>query len=74
MSRVGTVRNTSRMTEEMNGITMIASTMPAVSMPMPSGGPWNSGPKIGSGPRYLVRNGITVVDMTGTNTNRPHMP
>ncbi len=27
------------MTEEMNGMTMIASTMPAVSMPRPSGGP-----------------------------------
>src|SRR3546814_7096627 len=43
-SRVGTVRNTSRITEEMKGMTMIASTMPAVSMPMPIGGPWNSAP------------------------------
>ncbi len=48
--RLGTVRKTSRITELMNGITMIASTRPAVSMPMPSGGPANSGPTKGSTP------------------------
>ena len=62
LSRVGTVRNTSRMTEEMNGITMIASTMPAVSMPMPSGGPRNSAPITGR-----VRTEI-IVDAPGTTT------
>ncbi len=32
------------MTDEMKGMIMIASTMPEVSMPMPSGAPENSAP------------------------------
>src|SRR3546814_20674259 len=73
-SRVGTVRNTSRITEEMKGMTLIASTMPAVSMPMPIGCPWNSAPTTGSVPRCSLDQGVTYVVITGTSTNRPHMP
>ena len=62
------------MTDEMNGITMIASTMPAVSMPMPSGGPWNTGPITGHVPRFSLSQGVTCSVITGTSTNRPHMP
>ena len=62
------------MTDEMKGMTMIASTMPAVSMPMPSGGPVKSGPMIGHLPRFASSQGLTYSPMIGTNTNRPHMP
>ncbi|MCY1422085.1 hypothetical protein D9M71_377550 [compost metagenome] len=55
-------------------MTMIASTKPAVSTPMPSGGPWNSGPMIGHSPRVSLRVGVTYSVITGTSTNRPHMP
>jgi hypothetical protein len=69
-----TDRKTSRITEETNGITMIASTMPAVSMPMPSGGPLKSGPRTGSPPRWGSSPGGTWRPITGTKTNRPHKP
>ena len=62
------------MTEAMKGITMMASTMPAVSMPMPNGGPLNRVPTSGRLPRWALRKGMMCVPMTGTNTNRPHMP
>jgi hypothetical protein len=45
------------MIELMKGITMIASTRPAVSMPMPSGGPVNSGPMIDFVPRWSLSQG-----------------
>src|SRR5688500_11757732 len=57
LSRPGTVRNTSRITEEMKGITMIASTRPAVPMPRPSGGPENSAPTSGSPPKCSSTHG-----------------
>ena len=41
------------MTAAMKGMTMIASTKLAVSMPMPKGGPWKSLPTSGSGPSQL---------------------
>src|SRR5512140_2692030 len=40
----GTISNTSRITDEMNGITMTDRMIPADRMPMPFGAPRNSGP------------------------------
>jgi hypothetical protein len=37
--------NTSRITEAMNGMIMIARMMPADRMPMPTGGPDTSAPR-----------------------------
>ena len=55
----GTISNTSRMTEAMKGITMIASTNPAVNTPMPCGGPLNSAPTTGTAPSELMSHGCT---------------
>ena len=70
----GTASNTSRMTDATNGTTMNASTMPAVSMPMPMGGPANSTPSPGTLPSVAASHGCTCSANSGANTNRPHMP
>ncbi len=44
----GVTSNTSRITEAMNGITMIARMMPADRMPMPTGGPLTRLPRNGT--------------------------
>ncbi len=62
--------STSRLMEVMNGSTISASTSPAVSMPMPMGGPLNRG----SPPATAFRAGCTWSCMKGAKTNRPHMP
>ena len=59
LSTGGTISNTSRITEAMNGITMIDRMMPADSTPMPFGAPWNSGPRIHRSPNILVSSGCT---------------
>ena len=70
----GTTSNTSRITDAMNGITMIASTKPAVSTPMPCGGPLNNAPIAGVMPSVLINHGCTWSANSGARTNRPHMP
>src|SRR5258707_15527304 len=70
----GTISNTSRITEAMNGMTMMARIMPAVRTPIPIGGPWNSAPMIGTEPRVAFSNGWTCLPYTGANTNNPHIP
>ncbi len=62
------------MTADTNGMTMIASTTPAVKIPMPNGGPWNSLPMIGNGPRPSMSHGCTVRCSTGERTNKPQIP
>ena len=57
----GTVSNTSRMTDAMNGSTMIARIKPAVSMPMPSGGPANRLPIPGIAPSVSISAGCDVL-------------
>ena len=47
------------MTEETKGMIMIASTMPDVSMPMPSGAPVNNAPTTGIGPSQSISTGWT---------------
>ena len=58
----------------MNGITMTASMMPAVSMPMPIAGPLNRGPRIGNGPNVLISTGCACSANNGAKTKSPHMP
>ena len=65
------VRNTSRMVEAINGITMIDSTRPEVSMPAPIGGPRNSAPITGSGPMCSSSHGIMLSRITGISTKKP---
>ena len=55
----GTISNTSRITEAMNGMTMIDRMIPADRMPMPFGAPWNSGPTIHRSPKIDVSSGCT---------------
>ena len=55
----GTISKTSRITEAMNGMTMIDRMTPADSTPMPLGAPWNSGPRIHRSPKILVSAGWT---------------
>ena len=74
LRRPGTVRNTSRITEAMNGMTMFASTRPAVPIPRPIGGPAKKRPTIGHWPMCSSTHGYTCSESTGTSTNRPHMP
>ena len=59
LSTGGTISNTSRITDAMKGITMIASTKPAVNTPMPCGGPLNSTPIAGVAPSVLISHGCT---------------
>src|SRR5581483_6186279 len=58
-STEGTTSNTSRITEAMNGITMIARMIPAESTPIPIGGPRNSAPASGISPSVAVSAGCT---------------
>ena len=58
----------------MKGMTMMASMIPAVSMPIPIGAPSNSGPRMGSGPTCAINHGSTCLDMKGAKKNSPHMP
>src|SRR5689334_4308959 len=74
LSTGGTISNTSRMTDAMNGITMIARMKPADSTPMPLGAPWNSGPRIQTLPSVSDRSGWTWSPKNGANTKSPHMP
>src|ERR1700690_365914 len=70
----GTVSNTSRMVAAMNGNTMMASTNPAVSTPIPYGGPMNSLPMPGTAPAYSISQGCTCRCSSGASTNKPQMP
>ena len=53
----GTISNTSRMTAVMNGITITDRMSPAVSMPIPRGGPSNSKPSKGNLPSVPMSSG-----------------
>ena len=44
----GTISNTSRITDAMNGMIITDRMIPAVRMPMPLGAPWNSAPITGT--------------------------
>ncbi len=66
----GTSAKTSRTTAVMNGSTISARTRPAVSIPMPIGGPENSG----SLPSTFCIAGCTWVAMSGASTKSPHIP
>ncbi|MNE76772.1 hypothetical protein D3C80_1730290 [compost metagenome] len=66
--------NTSRITEAMYGMIMIARITPAHSRPMPSGAPWNSLPTTGSWPTVAARGFWKYSPKIGANTSRPHMP
>src|SRR5215469_7219556 len=70
----GTVSNTSRITADMNGMTMTASTIPAVSTPIPKGGPWKSAPTPGIAPRVSMIQGCAYCCRIGAKTNRPQTP
>ena len=59
LSTGGTISNTSRITEAMNGMTMTDRMIPAVRMPMPLGAPWNSAPITGTRPKVAVSSGCT---------------
>ncbi len=54
----------------MKGRIISARMIPAVSMPIPIGGPRNSGRK----PRLLPRAGSTCLAMNGAKTKSPHIP
>ena len=73
-STAGTISNTSRITEAMKGMIMMASTRPAVSKPMPIMGPLNSWPMTGTLPKVAFRMGWTWSANRGAKTNRPQMP
>src|SRR6266481_5836236 len=70
----GTVSNTSRMIDETNGSTMIARMNPAVSTPMPSGGPAKSAPIPGSRPNVSMIAGSMYDWTNGANTKSPQIP
>ena len=70
----GTALNTSRDTAAMNGIIMMPSTIPAVSMPIPIGGPEKSAPITGQDPRWSISHGSMSLAIKGAKTNNPHMP
>ncbi len=70
----GVTSNTSRMTEAMNGMIMMARITPAAKMPMPTGGPENCGPSTGTSPKAACSGCCTHVARIGPNTSRPHMP
>src|SRR6266849_2081100 len=53
----GTISNTSRITDEMKGITITERMMPAESMQMPFGAPLNNGPNIQTLPKIFCNNG-----------------
>ncbi len=55
----GTISNTSRITDAMNGMIMTDRMMPAVRMPMPLGAPWNSWPITGQVAERRVSSGCT---------------
>ncbi len=59
LSTGGTISNTSRITEAMNGITMTDRMNPAVNTPIPFGAPWNSAPITGMRPSVCVSSGCT---------------
>src|SRR5208337_2435973 len=66
----GTDSRTSRDTEIMYGITIIASTIPAVMNPTPYDGP----AKIGKNPSGLFKAGKITVRIIGTTINTPSKP
>src|SRR5437868_1099392 len=74
LSTGGTSSNTSRITEAMNGMIITDRMMPAESMPMPLGAPWNRGPSSHSWPNVRLSSGSTWSPKNGANTNNPHMP
>ena len=65
----GTDFSTSRETDEVNGITMIARITAADSIPTPSGGPLNSG-------SWRKASGVatSIVRIAGTRTKMPQSP
>lgn len=73
-SNTGVTSNTSRITEAMYGMIMIARITPADRMPMPIGGPWNSAPMTGIGPSSAPTGFWKYVAKIGANTSRPHIP
>ena len=62
------------MVAAMNGMTMTASTIAAVRMPVPKGAPPNTVPRNGTSANVSPSVGITYCDMIGTITKKPHMP
>ena len=70
----GVTSKTSRITEAMKGITMMARMIPAQRMPMPTGGPENSVPSTGTLPKTRCSGCCTQVARMGPKTVRPHMP
>ncbi len=74
MSTGGTASKTSREIEVMKGSTMMARIRPAVSMPMPYGGPSKTDESSGTSPKAEIRKGWTYCCRKGAKTNRPQMP
>src|SRR3546814_17562133 len=74
LSMGGTVSNTSRVIEVMKGNTMMLRIRPAVSMPMPYGGPANRLDRPGTSSNALLRVGCTYFCSSGAVTNRPQTP
>ena len=74
MSIGGVTSKTSRMTEAMKGITMMARMIPAESRPMPTGGPEKSSPSSGTPLNTACSGWWTYCERMGLNTRRPHMP
>jgi len=70
----GVTSKTSRITEAMYGMIMIARMMPAQSRPMPSGAPAKSFPITGTWPIDDCRPGWMYWAKMGAKTSRPHMP
>ncbi len=66
----GTARSTSRLTEEMVGVIMMARMMPPVSMLKPLCGPLNRGRK----PNVLPSAGSTLSRIHGASAKMPHRP
>ncbi len=73
-TKTGVVSNTSRITEAMKGMIMMARITPAARMPMPTGGPENRAPSTGTCPNAACSGCCTQVARSGPNTSRPHMP
>jgi hypothetical protein len=70
----GTISNTSRITDVINGTTMNAKIKAAHKSPIPLGAPWNNAPITGTWPMVSVKNGCTYVANNGAKTNNPNIP
>src|SRR5262249_24746506 len=65
----GTDFNTSRATDDENGITITARINAADSMPRPKGGPLKNGSALSAG-----GNATSIARTAGTRTKMPHTP